>query len=244
MEPECRNECLSQIATPWSLIGRMYAGQDEAASSALGLFLQRYSGAVYRYLLGAVRDEDAALELCQEFALRCLRGDFRRADPRYGRFRDYLRTALIHLVSDYRRARRSQPRSLPPRDLESGPRAPELDEGDFLPSWREELLERTWQALAKARPTLHAVLLLRVQQPELPSARLAGLLAERLRTPFTPVNVRVALHRARDKFSELLLDEVAATLEAPAEADLLEELRELRLLKFCAPALGRRLRHD
>jgi hypothetical protein len=64
MGPECDSERLSQIATPWSLIGRMYAGQDEAAISAQGLFLQRYCGAVYRYLLGAVRDEDAALELC------------------------------------------------------------------------------------------------------------------------------------------------------------------------------------
>jgi RNA polymerase sigma-70 factor (ECF subfamily) len=243
MEPECRNECLSQIATPWSLIGRMHADQDEAASSAQGLFLQRYSGAVYRYLLGAVRDEDVALELCQEFALRCLRGDFRRADPRCGRFRDYLRTALIHLVSDYRKARRAQPQSLPPDVPDPGPRPPALAEDDFIATWREELLERTWQALGQARPTFHAALHLHVRQPELPSAELARQLSERLRRPFTPGNVRVALHRAREKFAELLLDEVAASLEAPAEADLLEELRDLRLLKFCASALGRRLRH-
>jgi RNA polymerase sigma-70 factor (ECF subfamily) len=240
METECRNECLSQIATPWSLIGRMHADQDEAAGSAQWLFLQRYCGAVYRYLLGAVRDEDAALELCQEFALRCLRGDFKRADPRHGRFRDYLRTALIHLVSDYRKARRSWPQLLPSDVLDAGPPAPDPPEDDFLASWREELLDRTWRALAEARPREHAVLLLHVQQPELPSPRLAEQLGGQLRKPLSAVNVRVVLHRAREKFAELLLDEVAASLGAPTEANLLRELRDLQLLKVCGSAFERR----
>jgi RNA polymerase sigma-70 factor (ECF subfamily) len=242
MHPKRRSDCLSQIATPWSLIGRMHDGQDDAASSAQGLFLQRYCGAVYRYLWGAVRDEDAALDLCQEFALRCLRGDFRRADPRRGRFRDYLRTALVHLVSDYRKAQRAQPQPLPSHVLDAGARPPETAEDDFLHSWREELINRTWQALANAQPTFHAVLFLHVQQPELPSPRMAEQLAAQLGRPFTPANVRVLLHRAREKFADLLLDEVAASLEAPAEGGLLEELRDLRLLKMCGAAFERRRR--
>jgi hypothetical protein len=47
-----------------------------------------YHRAVHRYLLGALRDEDAAEELFQEFALRFVRGDFRWADRGRGRFRD------------------------------------------------------------------------------------------------------------------------------------------------------------
>ena len=41
----------------------------------------QHCGAAYRYLLGAVHDPDAADDLCQDFAVRFLRGDFRRADP-------------------------------------------------------------------------------------------------------------------------------------------------------------------
>jgi RNA polymerase sigma-70 factor (ECF subfamily) len=240
MDPECRNERLSQIATLWSLLEQMHRGPADAASSARRLFLQRYCGAVYRYLLGALRDEDAALELFQEFALRCVRGDFRRADPRCGRFRDYLKAVLVHLVSDYRRARRSQPQSLPPDVLDAEPHAPAAADVDFLHSWREELINRTWEALAKAQPTFHAVLLLHVQQPELPSPRMAEQLAAQLGKPFTATNVRVSLHRAREKFADLLLGEVAHSLGAPTEADLLQELRDLQLLKLCGSAFERR----
>src|SRR3712207_7176976 len=54
------------------------------------------------------RSEAAAEELLQEFAVRFLRGDFRRADPQRGRFRDYVKTALIHLVIDHQRAEQAR----------------------------------------------------------------------------------------------------------------------------------------
>jgi DNA-directed RNA polymerase specialized sigma24 family protein len=64
--------------------------------------------------MGAVRNPDTAGDLAQEFALRFLRGAFRHADPGRGRFRDYMKTALIHLVNDYRSARSASSRPLPP----------------------------------------------------------------------------------------------------------------------------------
>src|SRR6266436_612212 len=100
---------LSQISTMWTMLFRAHAGGPEGAVSAQRAMMERYGGAVYRYLLGAVRDQDAAAELSQEFAVRFLRGDFRRADPDRGRFRDYLKTSLIHLVTDYHRARQRAP---------------------------------------------------------------------------------------------------------------------------------------
>jgi RNA polymerase sigma-70 factor (ECF subfamily) len=48
------------------------------------------------------------------------------------------------------------------------------------------------------------------------------------------------LHRARDRFAELLFDEVSQTLDNPSRNDLEEELAELRLLEYCRPALQRR----
>jgi RNA polymerase sigma-70 factor (ECF subfamily) len=204
------------------------------------LLIQRYCGAVYRYLRGALRDEEAALDLFQEFVLRFLRGDFRRADPGAGRFRDYLRGALIHLVNDHHRQERLRPQSLP-ANIAVVPAAEDPEsEVAFLHGWREELVNRAWQALAEAKPTHHEVLAFHVENPELPSPRAAEELTARLGKPFTASQVRVTLHRARQQFAELLLQEVTHSLGGCTEAELIEELRACNLLKLCGPALKRR----
>jgi RNA polymerase sigma-70 factor (ECF subfamily) len=243
MSPDSPRLHLNRISTPWTLVRLAHADSEPAATAAQRLLLQRYSGAAYRYLRGALHDEDAALELFQEFVLRFLRGDFRRADPAAGRFRDYLRASLIHLVTDYHRERRAQPLPLPPGLAEPSV-APE--EGDsaaaFLHSWREELVNRAWEALAEAKPIYHAALLFHVENPEATSPQMAEQLTAQVSRPFTAAHVRVTLHRAREKFAQLLLDEVAHSLGACTDAELVEELRILRLLKLCAPALERRQR--
>jgi RNA polymerase sigma factor (sigma-70 family) len=233
---------LTRITTPWTLVRRAHGGAGDGAAGALRLLLQRYCGAAYRYLRGALRDEDAALDLLQEFVLRFLRGDFRRADPGSGRFRDYLKAALVHLVADHHRGQRARPRPLP-ADVDERAVAPDdgaADEAAFLHSWREELINRTWVALADANPTYHAVLVCRVEDPDLPSAGAAERLAARLGRPVTAGHVRVTLQRAREKFAELLLAEVAHSLGACTEAELVRELHALRVSNLCASALERR----
>ena len=112
MDSNDLNQRLSRIATQWSLVFNAHQGQADAPRADLSKLLSRYSGAAYRYLLGAVRDPEVADELTQEFALRFVRGDFRRANPERGRFRDYLRTALINLVNDHHRQQQEKPRAL------------------------------------------------------------------------------------------------------------------------------------
>ena len=56
----------------------------------------------------------------------------------------------------------------------------------------------------------------------------------------TAVGVRQTLHRAREKFGALLLDEVIHSLENPGPEQVEEELAELGLLDYCRPALERR----
>lgn len=90
-----------------------HADSGDCTLHAQRLLLQRYCGAAYRYLRGALRDEDAALELLHELVVRFLRGDFHQANPSSGRFRDYLKMALIHLVTDYYREQKSRPSPLP-----------------------------------------------------------------------------------------------------------------------------------
>jgi RNA polymerase sigma-70 factor (ECF subfamily) len=225
---------LSRIATHWTVVRDAHA---DAAGDARGRLLLRYRTPVYRYLLGATRDPDAAEELCQEFAVRFLRGDFRRADPERGRFRDYVKRALVNLVNDHHRTRAARPATLPadaPQPVDTAA------EDTFNDDWRHDLLEQTWAALAEQHPAYHAVLLLRVENPDIPSAEMAAKAGERLGKPMTPEYARKALQRGHAKFAELLLDQVAASLDGAGAAELEAELRDLDLLKYCRTALAAR----
>src|SRR5262245_55759128 len=90
---------LSQTPTCWSLVLRAHAAADGAV--ARQALFDRYGGVVLRYLRGAVKDPALVEDLFQEFALRVLRGDFHRANPDCGRFRDYMKTAICRLVGRY-----------------------------------------------------------------------------------------------------------------------------------------------
>ena len=232
MEPGDFDQRLSRITTLWTLHVRAHS--PDAVAAARAELLYRYRAAAYRYVLAAVRDADATDDLTQDFAVRFLRGDFRHADPGRGRFRDYLRTALSHLVTDYQRAKKHAP-----GPLAVEPAAPEDADTTFHTAWREELTERTWQRLAGEQPTGHAVLRLRVEEPELTSAQMAERLTEKLGRAQTAEGVRKALQRAHERFAEVLLDEVAATLEKPTVAELEAELQELGLTRYCRTALAR-----
>ena len=237
---------LSQIQTLWSVVLLAHSGAGEAVTSAQQALMQRYSGSVYRYLVGFLRDYDAADDLAQEFALRVVRGDLRRADPSRGRFRDYVKMVLRHLVADHHRRLQSSPRPLPadgPEPAGAGDDLPDLDR-QFLESWRKELLARAWSALERlalesGRP-YYAVLRLRADHPEMRSARMAEVLADRLGRPASAGAVRQTLSLAREKFADFLLDEVEHSLEGPTPEQVREELIDLDLLAYCQPALERR----
>jgi hypothetical protein len=75
---------LSRISTLWTLVAHAKGGPAEAVSAAQQELVRRYHRAVYRYLLGALPDADAADELgkkrCSDesqgiFAVDCDDGD-------------------------------------------------------------------------------------------------------------------------------------------------------------------------
>jgi RNA polymerase sigma-70 factor (ECF subfamily) len=237
---------LSQIGTHWSLLAQAHGEPGEAARDALHQLLEHYGGAVRRYLLGVLRDPDAAEELFQEFAFRFLHGDLRGADRQRGRFRDFLKGVLFHLIADYQKGQRHRSLPLPPDHPAPLTEAPIHSEHDpvFLASWRDELLAHAWQALAEVeratgKPFL-TVLRFRTDHPEVRSPQMAERLSAILGKPLTAVGVRTILHRAREKFADLLLEEIAQGFEAPTPDRLEEELGELGLLDHCRSALERR----
>jgi RNA polymerase sigma-70 factor (ECF subfamily) len=237
---------LSHVSTLWTLVRRAHAGDGEAVLTAQERLMEWYAGAAHRYLLGALRDREAADELFQEFALRLVRGDFKNADPQRGRFRDYLKAALFHLVVDFQRRRQNRPAS-----LDAGAEGPAVgppnlpeSEPEFLEAWRQQLMDRAWAALADWEQQTgqpgYTVLRFRADHPLLPATDLAERLGARMGKSFTVDGVRKALQRAREKYVELLVDEVAGSLAGPTPEAVEEELRDLGLYAYCRPALQRR----
>jgi len=236
---------LSQMSTQWSIVFQAHHGSPEQVSSAVSQLMCRYAGAVHRYLLKALKDPEAAAELDQEFAVRFLRGDFRRCDPKRGRFRDYVKRAVQNLINDHYRRKR------PNLSLDSHFEEPAAaDSGlaqfeqQFLESWRKDLLDRAWSSLSELEKSTgqpyHTVLRSRVDHPDLPSQELAKQLAIALSRPLTAGAVRQSLQRSRRKYVDFLLTEVLASLDRPSQDELEEELSDLRLLDYCRPFMKRR----
>jgi len=224
-------ETFAPLVTHWSEVREAHG---PGAERARGLLLCRYYGAARRYLVRVLHDPDAADELANEFAVRFLDGDFRRADPSKGSFRDYLRAALRNLARDYWKGK-------------GRPVLPALDGPDadpFPESWREELLHQTYRALLREQERsgtpYHTILSFKAANPKVHAREMAPLLGQQLGRPFTEEAVRKALQRARERFAELLLDEVGRALGTDDLDAIERELAELELLDFCKKAVEKR----
>ncbi|MBY0524524.1 MAG: sigma-70 family RNA polymerase sigma factor [Gemmataceae bacterium] len=246
MDNENMDAHLSQIQTLWTLVRQAHDESARAANQAQKQLIDRYGGAVKRYLLGALRDAEAADDLFQEFAYRLLHGDMKGADPDRGRFRYFVKGVLFHLVADHHKKQKRKPQSLHPDAPE--PAAVEASVADqdreFLASWRDEILSRSWTALEeeekKSGKPFYTVLRFRVEHAKMPSAKMADELGAKLGKPVTAAGVRQSLHRARERFADLVLDEVIQSLDNPKADQLEQELIDLGLMEYCRPALERR----
>jgi RNA polymerase sigma factor (sigma-70 family) len=234
-----RGSDLSQIETRWSLVLQAHQDQGDAAKAAQRELMERYVGAVHRYLLVVAQDVETAADLAQEFALRLLRGDFHRADPSRGRFRDYVKTSVRNLLADAHRRQKVRPSPLHDDGVDLP--APTLDpiklDQQFLNCWRDDLLSRAWQRLADHErltgQPFHTVLRYRAEFPTQRSHEIAAHLGDRLGKTLSAGWVRQNLRRARIRFVELLKDEVACSLGDSTEEQRIEELQTLGLWEYC-----------
>ena len=232
-----RDNRLSNISTNWD---ELIAAHDELhldrkAAELRGELLRRYSSCAYQYILGATKSHHAAEDLSQEFALRFVRGDFRNANPKQGRFRDYLKVSLRNLVTDFFR---SQPNDVEIGKLGAQVQSLTLDslESTFAQQWRERVLSIVWNSLkefeAGKQTQYYSVLFLRTQHADSSSEELAKLFSERAGKTVTADWVRQTLRRARRKFSDLLIEEVGKTLHSSSRHEIRDELAELGLKKY------------
>lgn len=240
-ESQLRQSRISKIETLWSIVRRAHDDDLSISKTAQEKLLEIYGGAIKRYLLSTLRDETVAHDLYQEFALKLIKGDFHRTAPEKGKFRFFVKTVTRNLIrSHFRKQNRHSQTGVPMEEIA------QLEEGDkqdyqlFGESWREDLLFRTWQSLAehqqKTGVTYYSVLNLRVTHPELDGDSFAEKLSNELGRQVNPATARVQLHRAREKFANLLIDDVANSLEDDSRNQVEQELIELGLMEYCRPA--------
>ena len=199
----------------------------------------RYYGAAFRYFRVLVGDGETAKDLTNQFAERFFNGDFTRFDPAKGRFRDFVKTAIRNMAIDHHRRRRPMAEI---GDAEVA--APDETDATFDAAWHEELLHQAWRALerrqeADGQPHF-AVLKLKTDHPKMRSTELGENLSKTLGKLVAAATARQWVHRARDLFQDLLIDEVAYSIGSKDRGRLMEELESLRLLTVCRPAMERR----
>jgi DNA-directed RNA polymerase specialized sigma24 family protein len=228
---------IDEIETIWSEVRK--SPDDLSIRNQL---LMRYHGAVYRYLFGALKSHDLASDLTQQFAVRFLGGAFSQADRQRGRFRDYVKAAVGNLIIDHRRRKRPEGLLDDVPELTASQGVAE-DDSKFLESWRDELLDRAWAGLAshqeRTGQPFYTVLRFRADHPELRSSEMAERLSVVLDKPVGAGWTRQTLLRARRRFADLLLDDLAHTLESPTRDHLEQELINLGLHEYCSEALER-----
>jgi predicted TPR repeat methyltransferase len=111
----------------------------------------------------------------------------------------------------------------------------------FQESWRDSLLTNCWQRLEQEEresgKPWYTVLKLRSENGNARSAELAELATSRVGKEITAANVRVLVHRARERFAELLTQTVKDSLDNPSPEELEHELIDLNLWQYCKPIL-------
>jgi len=227
---------LDSMSTRWSLVRRAHQASILSAGQARNELVLRYSSAIRSYVRAIIQDDSRADELAQDAVVRLLSGDFAGADPNRGRFRDLLKVSVRNMARNYwDKENRRRPVAIDVETVEG--RGDLAEDSAWLAGWRQNALDLTWSALEtfeRSHPGSSAVALLRLraQFPDASSEDLAARLTEKNGQSVTPEAARQQLRRARVKFAELLIEEIADGLEHASPDDVEEELATLGLFDY------------
>ena len=213
--------------TSWTLVLRA-SGDGAEAKSALSDLCAAYYAPVIAFLRREGRDDDAARELAHGFFASVLEGGVGAPERERGRFRSFLLGALKHHLGKNRAASVAQKRGAGAEHVSltaAGPLMPAAPDDSlvFDREWAHTLIARALAALEAEhaeRADTFATL-----KPWLDGGATTSQAAAAAALGMSETAVKVAIHRLRQRFRELIRAEVAATVNAPA--DVAEELRHL-----------------
>jgi DNA-directed RNA polymerase specialized sigma24 family protein len=224
--------------TRWTLVRAAGQGVSPSADEALDVLCGAYWFPLYAYVRRHGFSKEDAEDMTQAFFSKLLeRNDFARLRRENGRFRAFLLAALKHFLSNERdragRLKRGGNITHISLDWQRADTQFQIADGNQVSpdaaydrEWAVALLERVIVSLreecaaeGKGERFDHLKSYLTLEKGGIPYASAAAALA------MDEGAVRVAVHRLRKRYRELLRHEVAQTLADPAMVD--EELRVL-----------------
>jgi DNA-directed RNA polymerase specialized sigma24 family protein len=225
------------VTTHWSVVLQAQ-GESPAAHQALEDLCRTYWRPIYAFVRREGARPEEAKDITQGFfALILERKDFNSVRQEKGRLRSFLLAALKHFMANERRdaatLKRGGGRTLLPLDEAEFYETGDLDRSDMLTAdllydrkWAFTVLDRVFARLREESqgsantPLQERLNTLLSDEPDRPSqaeiAREFGM---------TENAVKQAFHRLRQRYRQLLREEVAQTVATPAEVE--DELRHL-----------------
>lgn len=224
--------------TLWTVVLAAKAAEDSQAEVALAKLCRNYWFPLYAYVRRAGHSPSDAEDLTQEFFARLLHRDFLKSvDRERGRFRSFLLASLKHFLANEWDRARAQKRGggavLIPLSAEDGEARLGLDPGHELSP--EKLFDRNWilafldQVMGQLRAESH-----RAGNGEMYEQLRVFLTGDKapvsLAEAGKPIGmtegaVKVAVHRLRRRYRELLREEMAKLVATPGDVDA--EIRHL-----------------
>jgi RNA polymerase sigma-70 factor (ECF subfamily) len=224
--------------TRWSLVLAARDGGATEAGEALAALCGAYWHPLYAFVRRKGHAPEAAQDLVQGFFARLLaKGDLAAVDRAKGKFRSFLMAACAHYLAnqrDYDRAwKRGGGRTPVPIDAVTAEGRYSREPAHELTA--ERVFERHWALtlLGHVIDRLEAEMTRAGKSRQFAALRPA-LLGSAERAPYAQIAAelelseeaaRAAAHRLRRRYRDLLREEVARTLDDPADVD--EEIRDL-----------------
>jgi RNA polymerase sigma factor (sigma-70 family) len=224
--------------TRWTVVLAAGGQGSPSADVALEELCRTYWYPLYAYVRHRGHSPADAEDLTQAFFARFLEKNYLASlDSNRGRFRAFLLASLKHFLANEwdrsQRQKRGGGATLLSLDYQGADTRYQIDPPDNLSpdklfdrAWATTLLERVIDRLrqenaaeGRAGQFEHLKSFLMVGSNDIPYAEVATALA------MSEGNVRVAVHRLRKRYRELLKQEIVQTLADPAQAD--EEMRAL-----------------
>ena len=224
--------------THWSVVRSAADDDTDCAARALEQLCDRYWYPIYAFIRRRGSDHHAAEDLTQAFFARLLeKKSLRHADREKGRFRTFLLSSLTNFLNNewdkwqtIKRGGRQQIISLDEAVAEQRyrcePVTSDTPERQFERRWALTLLQQVLDNLKQEQVESGKAELFAKLEPFITGEVTQGVYARlEAELGMREETVRVALSRLRNRFGQLLRNEIANTVASPAEVDA--EIREL-----------------
>jgi len=226
--------------TRWTLVGQVKDGDETKAAEALAMLCEAYWHPIYVYIRrSGVQPQDAE-DLTQGFFCHLVaKNVLAAADPAKGRLRSFLLASLQNYLADERDRASAQKRGASLLVSMDAKTAEELYQGEafgelspdllFQRRWAISMLESAMETLAKEFEESGKAEIFAQLRPFLGFGQEPEKRYEEISRSFgIPVGtLKNQVYRLRDRWRELLFEQVGMTLDNPTPENIKAELQEL-----------------